>query len=83
MRKNYPIKLNSPFSNREKDVLNLLLLGKRNKTIAYELNISEHTVKVHLRRLFAKTGVSNRIALVISVMKKEQKEQTNVNHKSL
>ncbi|MDM7459107.1 MAG: response regulator transcription factor [Paracoccus sp. (in: a-proteobacteria)] len=45
---------------REREVLALVAEGKRNKTIAYELGLSEHTIKLHLHHLIGKIGVSNR-----------------------
>ncbi|WP_369046657.1 helix-turn-helix transcriptional regulator [Sinomonas sp. P10A9] len=45
---------------REEQVLGLLSGGLRNRAIAAELNVSENTVKFHLRNLFRKLGVSSR-----------------------
>jgi DNA-binding NarL/FixJ family response regulator len=45
---------------RERDVLALLKQGKPNKLIAHELNVSESTVKVHVRNTMRKTGTTNR-----------------------
>lgn len=47
-------------SHRELDVLRCIARGDSNKDAAAELHISENTVKVHLRRVFAKLGVSSR-----------------------
>lgn len=49
---------------RERDVLAQLKTGKPNKLIAYELNISENTVKVHVGRLLKKLKAPNRTAVV-------------------
>jgi DNA-binding NarL/FixJ family response regulator len=48
------------FSARQIAVLNLLTHGKTNKIIAYELAISESTVKVHVRNIMRKMNASNR-----------------------
>ncbi len=48
------------FSQRERDVLQLLCHGYTNKEIAKSLNISPNTVKTHLSNLFSKLDVSNR-----------------------
>jgi two-component system, NarL family, nitrate/nitrite response regulator NarL len=50
----------SRLSKREQAVLKQLTLGATNKHIARELNITEATVKVHLKGLFRKLHVSNR-----------------------
>lgn len=47
-------------TRRELDVLTLVADGKSNKVIAGQLNLSEHTVKLHLHHIIAKLGVRNR-----------------------
>ena len=47
-------------TEREEAVLALVADGKSNAQIAATLNLSENTVKFHLRNLFAKLGVANR-----------------------
>jgi DNA-binding NarL/FixJ family response regulator len=47
-------------SQREREVLALLLDGLPNKLIARRLEISEKTVKSHLTRIFREIGVSDR-----------------------
>jgi DNA-binding NarL/FixJ family response regulator len=51
-------------TERELQIATLVALGKVNKQIAKELQISEWTVSTHLRRIFAKLGVSSRAAMV-------------------
>ncbi|MFZ9425070.1 MAG: LuxR C-terminal-related transcriptional regulator [Limnohabitans sp.] len=47
-------------SKRQKQLILMLDRGLSNRDIANELNISEHTVKVHLWRLFRRLGVKSR-----------------------
>lgn len=45
---------------RELEILPLIAQGAQNKTIAGQLGLSIHTVKLHSHNIFAKLGVSNR-----------------------
>jgi DNA-binding NarL/FixJ family response regulator len=47
-------------SKRQKQLMTMLHEGLSNREIAERMGISEHTVKVHLWRLFRKLGVSSR-----------------------
>jgi DNA-binding NarL/FixJ family response regulator len=47
-------------SKRQKQLILMLDRGMSNRDIAAELDISEHTVKVHLWRLFRRLGVKSR-----------------------
>jgi DNA-binding NarL/FixJ family response regulator len=52
--------LHSIFTAREADVVEALRQGKANKIIAYELNLCESTVKVHIRSIMRKLKATNR-----------------------
>ena len=52
-------------SDREREVLRLLVAGCSNREIAMELGIIERTVKAHVAQLLRKVGVTNRIALSV------------------
>ena len=47
-------------TRREREVLELITAGRSNKRIAFELGISEKTVKTHVGHVMAKLGVSDR-----------------------
>jgi DNA-binding NarL/FixJ family response regulator len=47
-------------TRREREVLELIAAGRSNKRIAFELGISEKTVKTHVGHLLAKLGVTDR-----------------------
>jgi two-component system, NarL family, nitrate/nitrite response regulator NarL len=52
-------------SDREMQILACLLNGAQNKQIAYELKISDGTVKVHLKAILKKIRVQNRTQAAI------------------
>lgn len=51
-------------SQREVEVLKLVAHGARNKEVAFQLNISQSTVKAHLDNIFNKLSVDSRTAAV-------------------
>ena len=53
------------FSPRQNEVLRMLWNGSANKVIAYELKMSESTVKVHIRHIMKKLNVNNRTQVVL------------------
>lgn len=46
-------------SNRERDVVRLLILNQSSKEISYKLNISSHTVDTHRRNILKKLKISS------------------------
>jgi DNA-binding NarL/FixJ family response regulator len=58
---------NGQFTTRQRQVLALLRQGKANKAIAFELAMSESTVKVHVRNIMRLTGASNRTQAAYNV----------------
>jgi DNA-binding CsgD family transcriptional regulator len=55
-------------SPREIEIARMVAKGYPNKAIAAVLEISSWTVSTHLRRIFAKLGVSSRAAMVARLM---------------
>jgi DNA-binding CsgD family transcriptional regulator len=64
------------FSERERDVVKLLLQGKSNKQIALELGISNRTVEFHLSNIYAKLEVSSRTGAILKLAEGRLREST-------
>jgi two-component system, NarL family, nitrate/nitrite response regulator NarL len=56
----------SELTFRERQVLELIEQGMRNKQIAAELGIQPGTVKIHVKHIFEKTGIRGRFGLALS-----------------
>lgn len=54
---------------RQSQVLNLIAQGKSNKQIAFDMGVSESTVKLHINALLRSLRVSNRTQAVITAQK--------------
>jgi len=54
-------------TQREREIVRLIVEGASNKEVASTLNISERTVKGHLSNVFQKLGVADRLKLVLYV----------------
>ena len=58
-----------PLTERETEVLHLLVQGQSNKDIARHLQIVENTVKVHVKHILGKLGVQSRTQAVLYAMR--------------
>src|SRR5712692_147457 len=72
-------------TERETEVLRLLVQGQSNKEIARDLQIVEDTVKTHVKHILAKLGVQSRTQAVLCAMRlglvsDEQGKQLNPRH---
>ena len=56
-------------TTRQSQVLDLIAQGKSNKQIAYDMGVSESTVKLHINALLRSLHVSNRTQAVITAQK--------------
>jgi LuxR family maltose regulon positive regulatory protein len=54
-----------PLSEREGEVLRLLAQGLRNPEIAHRLTISDNTVKAHVKQIYRKLEVHDRVQAII------------------
>ncbi len=54
----------------ERKILQVLVGGKSNKEIAFDLKISENTVKTHVKNVFEKLGVSDRTSAATLAIKR-------------
>jgi DNA-binding CsgD family transcriptional regulator len=64
-----PSPVSSMLTSRELQIAYSVADGKCDKVIAYDLGISEYTVREHMRRIFHKCNVSKRAALVAQLIK--------------
>lgn len=55
-------------SNKERECLYLVALGKTTSEIAKTLNLSPHTVSFHIRNIFAKLNVKSRPAAIAQAL---------------
>jgi DNA-binding NarL/FixJ family response regulator len=55
------------FTERQAEVVEALRRGKANKIIAYELNLRESTVKVHIRNIMKKVKATNRTEVAYKI----------------
>lgn len=63
------------FTEREAQVLRLLVTGSPNREIARALGIDAVTVKAHVGRIMRKVGVANRIALTVETLNRNLLEK--------
>ena len=65
-------KVKSALTSRESEIARLVAEGLSNREIASKLSLSEHTIKNHMFRIFDKTGVSSRVALVLYAFSQQE-----------
>jgi two-component system NarL family response regulator len=64
-------RMNNPeLSDREREVIHLMVDGLSNYDIGVALNITESTVKFHINRILSKLGVSDRTQAVVTALKR-------------
>lgn len=60
----------TPLSPREMEILTIVARGASNKEIAYELNISQQTVKNHVSRMLRKLNVEDRTQAAVLALRR-------------
>lgn len=60
---------NSVLNDRDIQIIDLILEGKPDKAIAFDLGISQSTLDFHKKNLFKKVGVQSKIELIITALK--------------
>lgn len=63
---------------REQSIVPLIAMGKSNKTIAYDLQIAEGTLKIYISRLYAKLGLSGPNRVTVCLMFQQGKFEPHV-----
>ena len=69
MREVQAEKTAEPLTERETEVLRLLVRGQSNKEIARDLQIAEDTVKTHVKHILSKLGVQSRTQAALCAMR--------------
>jgi DNA-binding CsgD family transcriptional regulator len=66
------VKEDNPLSAREREILEMIIMGKRRKEIASALYLSENTVKTYTRTLYGKLNISCREQLYELLLQNKQ-----------
>ncbi|AKL94397.1 transcriptional regulator, LuxR family [Clostridium aceticum] len=67
------LKQNKKFTDRETEIIELLLKGYTYKAIAKHLYISENTVKYHVKNIYQKLNINNKMGLIKIFSEEEEK----------
>lgn len=68
-RRSHSLQLRVALTQREKEVLSLLVRGLTNRQIAEELEVSRYTIKNHISKLFIKLDVTSRTEATMLTLK--------------
>ncbi|MEM1258616.1 MAG: response regulator transcription factor [Bacteroidota bacterium] len=63
--------IDNPLSDRETEILKMLSKGLNYKEIAHEVFLSPHTVKTHIKNIYAKLHVGNRAEAIYKALKQK------------
>lgn len=67
MNRNQPVDVCEEMTEREREIATLLAQGLTNRQIADKLYISEGTVKNYISSIYDKTGIHDRVKLVVAL----------------
>jgi len=67
-------KVSVSLTKREEGVVHLVAEGLTNRDISHQLNLSEHTVRNYLFRIFNKVGTSNRLELALYAIDRREND---------
>lgn len=62
-------KSGEPLTDREREVLKCVIMGKSNTEIAQELMISSHTAKAHVCSILRKLSVDDRVQAAVKAVR--------------
>lgn len=68
---------NQLLTRREEDVVRLLAEGLKNREIADQLGVAEHSIRNYLCRIFEKLGVSSRVELILYAFSRREGSNHN------
>ncbi len=63
--------IENPLSERETEILKMLSMGMNYKDVAEEIYLSPHTVKTHIKNIYAKLHVKNRAEAIYKALKQK------------
>jgi ATP/maltotriose-dependent transcriptional regulator MalT len=67
-----PALVGQSFTERQRQIIQLVVLGYDNRQIGHSLGIAEQTVKNHLHTIFEKAGVARRIDLAMHAFENDE-----------
>ncbi len=66
-----------PLTFRQHQIVDLIIEGKLNKEIAWDLHLSPGTIKTYLNAIFQKCGVTNRTELAVLILRQQFAAERN------
>jgi len=70
-------------TERQREIVQLVCQGLRNRDIAEMLNLTEGTVKIYLHKIYRKTGISNRTELAMRASELTRRGQNSLSREYL